>query len=280
MLYQLSYLGAGRRRDADGRRLIGAGAGLVQSGRGGLLVVRPEPISSSRHLESAASFWHTAVPARQFGGDPCVCAVLSVFLVLIGFATLRPSAARRSPRICRMRPRIIPLWRRRSVSRRGTHGRAFTSGAGVSAWGGKGVKGGVGGDGYVGYDHAFDNGVVVGVRASSGYEPFLVATPSGFTQFTGTAFVGGEATVGYRMGQFTPYLIAGVDIARPTAFASGALSPLDAANAVFSGPGAVQAVGTVGMGFTYQVTPNFAFGVEGRMYRANNANSGLAPLPY
>ncbi len=153
-------------------------------------------------------------------------------------------------------------------------------GAGVSAWGGKGMKGGFGGEGYLGYDHTFDNGVVVGVRASSGYEPFLLATPGGFTRFTGTAFAGGEATVGYRMGQFTPYLIAGVDIARPTAFASGALSPLDALNTAFSGPGAVQAVGTVGMGFTYQLTPNFSFGVEGRMYKANNVNNGLAPLPY
>jgi opacity protein-like surface antigen len=153
-------------------------------------------------------------------------------------------------------------------------------GTGISAWGGKGVKGGVGGEGYLGFDHTFDNGVVVGVRAASGYEPFLLATPSGFTRFTGTAFAGGEATVGYRMGQFTPYLIAGVDLARPTAFAGAALSPLDALNSAFSGPGAVQAVGTVGMGFTYQVTPNFSVGLEGRMYKANNLNYGLAPLPY
>ncbi len=93
-------------------------------------------------------------------------------------------------------------------------------GTGISAWGGKGIKGGVGGEGYLGYDHAFDNGVVVGVRASSGYEPFLWSTPRGFTQFTGTAFAGGEAIVGYQMGQVTPYVIAGVDLARPTRFGS------------------------------------------------------------
>jgi opacity protein-like surface antigen len=151
-------------------------------------------------------------------------------------------------------------------------------GTGISAWGGKGVKGGVGGEGYIGYDHTFDNGVVVGVRAESGYGPFLWSTPRGFSQFTGTAYAGGEATVGYRMGQLTPYVIAGVDLARPTAF-SGA-SPLDAVNTVFSGPGAVQAVGTVGMGFMYQVTPNFSFGMEARMYKANDPNNGLAPLPY
>ena len=152
------------------------------------------------------------------------------------------------------------------------------AGVGVSAWGGKGVKGGAGGDGYIGYDHVFDNGVVLGVRAESGYGPFLLSSPRGFTQFSGTAYAGGEATVGYRMGQLTPYLLAGVDLARPTAFGSG--NPLDAVNNVFSGPGAVQAVGTVGMGFTYQVTPNFSVGMEGRLYKANNAANGLAPLPY
>jgi hypothetical protein len=133
-------------------------------------------------------------------------------------------------------------------------------GTGVSAWGGKGIKGGVGGEGYLGYDHVFDNGVVVGVRASSGYAPFLWATPGGFTQFSGSAYAGGTAMVGYRMGQFTPYVIAGVDVVRPTRF--GSLSPLDNVNAVFSGPGAAQAVGTVGIGAIYHFNNNFSFGVE------------------
>src|SRR5271165_971852 len=130
-------------------------------------------------------------------------------------------------------------------------------GTGVSAWGGKGVKGGFGGEGYSGYDHG------------------LWSTPRGFTQFTGTAFAGGEAVVGYRMGQVTPYLIAGVDLARPTSF--GSFSPLDAANTVFSGPGAVQAVGTVGMGVTYQVTPNFSMGIEARVHTVNNGSPALWP---
>jgi opacity protein-like surface antigen len=150
------------------------------------------------------------------------------------------------------------------------------AGTGVSAWGGKGIKGGFGGEGYIGYDRAFDNGVIVGVRASSGYEPFLWSTPRGFTQFTGTAFAGGEATVGYRMGQITPYAIVGVDLARPTGF--GTTSPLDAVNTVFSGPGAVQAVGTVGMGVTYQVTPNFSMGLEARVITGNSTGAyGFAP---
>jgi opacity protein-like surface antigen len=149
------------------------------------------------------------------------------------------------------------------------------AGTGVSAWGGKGVKGGFGAEGYIGYDHVFDNGVILGVRASGGYEPGLWSTPRGFTQFSGTAFAGGEAVVGYRMGQVTPYLIAGVDLARPTNF--GTFSPLDAVNTVFSGPGAVQAVGTVGMGVTYQVTPNFSVGVEARVHTVNNGAAALWP---
>jgi opacity protein-like surface antigen len=154
-------------------------------------------------------------------------------------------------------------------------------GTGVSAWGGKGVKGGFGAEGFIGYDHVFDNGVILGVRASSGYGPSLWSTPRGFTQFTGTAFVGGEAIVGYRMGQVTPYLIVGADLARPSNF--GSFSPLDAVNNVFSGPGAVQAVGTVGMGVTYQVTPNFSFGVEARVHTVNNGAAspwGGSPWPY
>ena len=137
-------------------------------------------------------------------------------------------------------------------------------GTGISAWGGKGVKGGVGGEGYLGYDHAFDNGVVVGVRASTGYEPFLWTTPNGFSQFTGTAYAGGSAIVGYQMGQLTPYMIAGVDLARPTRF--GSFNTLDNVNAVFSGPGAVQAVGTVGVGAIYRFNNNFSFGVEALMH--------------
>jgi opacity protein-like surface antigen len=154
------------------------------------------------------------------------------------------------------------------------------AGAGVTVWGGKGVKGGAGGDGFIGYDKTFDNGVVVGVRAEAGYGPLLWATPRGFSQFTGTAYAGGVATIGYNMGQLAPYLLAGVDLARPTNFGSN--NPLDAVNAVFSGPGAVQAVGTVGMGAIYHVSPNLSFGVEARVSKATNSdpNAWLAPLPY
>jgi opacity protein-like surface antigen len=149
-------------------------------------------------------------------------------------------------------------------------------GSGISVWGGKGVKGGVGGDAYLGYDHVYDNGVVLGVRASTGYAPYLWSTPSGFTQFTGTAYAGGEAIIGYDLGQVRPYFVTGVDFIRPTRFGVGGFNAGDAINSVFSGPGAVQAVGTVGVGVIYQVTPNFSFGVEARVH---NNPAGLGAWP-
>src|ERR1700733_7842024 len=110
-------------------------------------------------------------------------------------------------------------------------------GAGVSVWGGKGVKGGVGGETDLSYEHVFDNGIMLGVQASTGYMPYL-QTNAGFTQFTGGAFAGGSAIVGYNFGQVTPYVITGVDFVRSTRFGS-AFNASDSINTVFSGPGAV-----------------------------------------
>src|ERR1700727_3373901 len=81
-------------------------------------------------------------------------------------------------------------------------------GAGISVSGGKGVKGGVGGETDLTYEHVFDNGIMLGVQASTGYMPNL-QTSRGFSQFTGGAFAGGSAIVGYNFGQLTPYLITG-----------------------------------------------------------------------
>ena len=150
-------------------------------------------------------------------------------------------------------------------------------GAGVSVWGGKGVKGGVGGETDLSYEHVFDNGVMLGVQASTGYMPYLQSGP-GFSQFTGGAFAGGSAIVGYRFGQVTPYVITGVDFVRPTRFGSGAFNASDAINSVFSGPGAVQAVGTLGVGVNYQITSNFSMGVEAIVH-TNPGSGPFAPWP-
>ncbi len=150
-------------------------------------------------------------------------------------------------------------------------------GAGISVWGGKGVKGGVGGETDLTYEHVFDNGIMLGVQASTGYMPFLQASP-GYAQFAGSAFAGGSAIVGYNFGQVTPYVITGVDLIRPTRFGYGAFNASDAINSVFAGPGAVQAVGTFGVGVNYRITSNFSMGLEAIVHTSPSA-SAFAPWP-
>jgi hypothetical protein len=149
-------------------------------------------------------------------------------------------------------------------------------GAGISVWGGKGVKGGVGGETDLTYEHVFDNGIMLGVQASTGYMPYLQTSP-GFSRFTGGAFAGGSTIVGYNLGAVTPYVITGVDFVRSTRFASSAFNASDSINTVFSGPGAVQAVGTFGVGVNYRITSNFSMGLEAIVH--TNTNTGGNPLP-
>ena len=151
-------------------------------------------------------------------------------------------------------------------------------GAGISVWGGKGVKGGVGGETDLTYEHVFDNGIMLGVQASTGYMPYLQTGP-GYSQFTGGAFAGGSAIVGYNFGQVTPYVITGVDFVRSTRFNSGAFNASDSINTVFSGPGAVQAVGTFGVGVNYRITSNFSMGLEAIVHTNATSTGPFAPWP-
>jgi hypothetical protein len=149
--------------------------------------------------------------------------------------------------------------------------------AGVSVWGGKGVKGGVGGETDLNYEHVFDNGIVLGVQTSTGYMPYLQTGP-GYAQFTGGAFAGGSAIVGYNFGQVTPYVITGLDFVRSTRFGGSAFNASDSINTVFSGPGAVQAVGTFGVGVNYRITSNFSMGLEAIVHTSPSSGS-FAPWP-
>jgi hypothetical protein len=151
-------------------------------------------------------------------------------------------------------------------------------GAGISVWGGKGVKGGVGGETDLTYEHVFDNGIMLGVQASTGYMPYLQTGPV-YSQFTGGAFAGGSAIVGYNFGQVTPYVITGVDFVRSTRFNSGAFNASDSINTVFSGPGAVQAVGTFGVGVNYRITSNFSMGLEAIVHTNATSTGPFAPWP-
>jgi opacity protein-like surface antigen len=148
----------------------------------------------------------------------------------------------------------------------------FYVGAGVDATAFKGAKTQFGGDVYGGYDHRFDNNVVLGVRVSTGYSPW--AYPSG--PYQGFSFGETDVKLGYAMGRLTPYVVTGVALARPSYGADfGDLS--QSVNGLFSGPGAVRAVGTAGVGFDYAVTNNLTVGLEARV--SNGAPlSPLAPM--
>ena len=57
------------------------------------------------------------------------------------------------------------------------HWSGLSVSAGVSVWGGKGIKGGVGGETDLSYEHVFDNGIMLGVQASTGYMPLSPVGP-------------------------------------------------------------------------------------------------------
>jgi hypothetical protein len=63
------------------------------------------------------------------------------------------------------------------------------------------------------------------------------------------------------MGRFTPFVTTGIGLAKTTNFGAGLPSAPNAINGLFNGPGAVQAVGSVGAGFDYAVTDKLHVGV-------------------
>jgi outer membrane immunogenic protein len=136
--------------------------------------------------------------------------------------------------------------------------KGFYVGTGVSVVSFKGEKGAVGGDVFAGYDRTFDNNLVLGVRFSTGYNPWLF--PGGL--YHGFDFAATSVKLGYEMGRLTPYVVTGVALARPTNFGGGLADPNNSINGLFAGPGALQAAGTAGVGFDYAITNNVHVGLE------------------
>ena len=106
------------------------------------------------------------------------------------------------------------------------------------------------------------SGIMLGVQAATGYmrlspkrTPDSPSSPAGLSP-------AGRRSSATISGQVTPYVITGVDFVRSTRFGGSAFNASDSINTVFSGPGAVQAVGTFGVGVNYRVTSNFSMGLE------------------
>ena len=75
------------------------------------------------------------------------------------------------------------------------------------------------------------------------------------------------------MGRLTPYVVVGAALARPN-YGADLGDWSQTANGLFSGPGAVRAVGTAGVGFDYALTNNVTVGVEARV----NNGGAFGPL--
>jgi outer membrane immunogenic protein len=76
------------------------------------------------------------------------------------------------------------------------------------------------------------------------------------------------------MGRLTPFVTAGAGLGKATSFGSGLPDANNSINGLFYGPGAVQAVGSVGAGFDYALTNNLHVGVAA--YLSNAGGGGLA----
>ena len=123
--------------------------------------------------------------------------------------------------------------------------------------GAKGSKPFYGGEAYVGYDHRFDNNLVLGVQASTGYAPYLAFNGP----LKGFDYAEVSAKAGYEMGRLTPYLTVGVALARPTSTAPGFFGAADSMNNVFNGSTDLAASGVIGAGFDYAINNNTSVGL-------------------
>jgi len=138
--------------------------------------------------------------------------------------------------------------------------------------GAKGSKPMAGGGAYMGYDRHFDNNLVLGVQASTGYAP-LVFQPGPFKGFD---YAQASARLGYQMGRLTPYLMTGIALAKPDgAPGAGYLSAADSANNVFNGSSNLAASGVFGAGFDYALTSNTTVGLAAVV----GAGRGFVPPP-
>ncbi len=116
--------------------------------------------------------------------------------------------------------------------------------------------GGIGGDVFANYDRAFANGLVLGVRGSTGVLPAW-----GDRRFRSLDFAAADVRVGYEMERFTPFVTAGVALARPRLGAGLDPAGSGTLNAVLNGAGETRALTRVGAGVDYAVTDRLTIGV-------------------
>ena len=125
---------------------------------------------------------------------------------------------------------------------------------------GHGIKGGVGGDVFAGYDRVLDNGLLVGFQGTTGYAPSILGRPG----LKGFDFGEASTQIGYAMGRFTPFVTAGLVVARPVTGGGLASNNTDSFNDLMNGSGNFIAAPRIGAGIAYALTSNtsVSFGVS------------------
>ena len=123
--------------------------------------------------------------------------------------------------------------------------------------GAKGSKPFFGGGAYAGYDRHFDNNLVLGVQASTGYAPYQFFNGP----LKGYDYAEVSAKAGYEMGRLTPYVTAGVALARPNSAAPGYFGAAESMNNVFNGSTNLAASGVIGAGFDYALNNSTSVGL-------------------
>ena len=118
--------------------------------------------------------------------------------------------------------------------------------------GGRGIKGGIGGDVYAGYDRVLSNGMLLGLQGTTGYTPSIWGRPG----LKGFDFGEASAQVGYPMGRVTPFVTAGLLVAKPVTGPGLAGNTTDSFNDLMNGAGNLYAAPRVGAGFAYALTGN------------------------
>ena len=135
--------------------------------------------------------------------------------------------------------------------------------------------GGIGGDVFAGYDRAFDNGVVLGIRGSTGVLPAL----GDGRVFKRLDFAATDVRVGYAIGRLTPYVTAGVALARPRLGAGLDGPGSGTLNAVLNGVGETRTLSRVGAGVDYAMTDRLTIGVAVQAVQGRGGVVPLAGLP-
>ena len=137
--------------------------------------------------------------------------------------------------------------------------------------GGHGIKGGFGGDVYGGYERLLQGGLLVGLQGSTGYSPALLGRPG----LRGFDFGEASAQVAYPMGRLTPFLTAGVIVARPVTGNNLAGTSGDGIDELMNGSGSLYAAPRVGAGVAYALTPNTSVSLGVSVGRGPAAGAGF-----